>query len=118
MVLITFSANAEFKERFQRLVYKGQRSHFILMSVDAELDKLEDRVIVKIKQEGWLEEMVIPELSKYLHGKTNYQILEFYDEDKLESIIERISKKTGTTISKEHMRLCLMKVSNDRQQNG
>jgi len=114
----TINFTDKFYDRFSRLVPSGQRSEFIMRSVNKELDKLESQSTVQTKQEEWLKEVAVPALSLYLKDRSNYQILELYDEDRLDSLIEIISEKIGTTISKEHMRLCLSKVSNDRQQNG
>lgn len=118
MVLITFSATSEFNERFHRYIKDGQRSHFIVMSVNKELDKLDVKTVVKTEQEAWLETVVVPLLSTYLQDRSNYQILELYDDDRLVPIIKIISEIVGTTISNSHMRFCLTKVRNDRQQTG
>jgi predicted ATP-binding protein involved in virulence len=114
MSLITISVTPKFRERFERLVHKGQRSEFIARSVNKELDALEIMSTIRREREQWLIENIVPIIREILKDKTDYEMLEYYGSERIKYLLEKV-KSAVCEISEEHMMFAIGAVRNERR---
>ena len=111
----TINFTDAFYERFSRLVPSGQRSEFIVRSVNKELDKIDLVKLIETDKEDWLIKNVKPVVSDILDKKTRYEILGYYADNKRSELIDAVNKKLKVVVESDHMDFIIKEVLHDRQ---
>lgn len=114
----TVNFTDKFYERLCNLVPSGQRSEFIMRVVNMELDKIGLVKAIETDKEDWLIDNVKPIVSEILGGKTRYEILGYYANDKRDELIELVNKKLNVVVEPNHMEFIIKEVVYDRRQKG